>query len=79
MLSGSVKIAEPNRKKEDSSFPGNNSANEKPLFSKVFVYYSPPHFFFFSIRAFSFPYHVGTCTLLAMATDRKLQFSADPK
>ena len=36
---------------------------------RFLVYYSPPNFFSSSIKEFSFPCYVGTCTWLTMAAD----------
>ena len=68
-----VMIAEPNRKKDLLFVPDEDSANEKPW---TLVYYSPPKFLFPSVKAFSFPFLLGTCTWLAMVAD---PFSADPE
>lgn len=52
-LSCSVKIAEPYRKKKDSS---SFLTRTQPTKSHGLVYYSPPNFLFSSMKVLSFPY-----------------------
>ena len=54
-------------------FPGKGSANEKP----GTLCLQPSLLPFPSIKGFSFPCCVGTCTGLTMAADPELQISTD--
>ena len=55
-------------------FPGKDSSKEKP-----WTLCLPCPASSSSIKVFFFHCHVGTCTLLTMTADPKLQFSADLK
>ena len=58
-------------------FPGKDSVNEKAW---TLFYYGPLNFFFFSVKAFSFPCCVEPCMWLALhVADPKLHFSANPE
>ena len=68
-------IAETNRKKNNSSSGKDFTKKPWTLFPRA----PSPNALFLSVKAFSFPCQVGTCTWLPMIEDTELQFSADPE